>query len=170
MGESKIRAWLRRRAEDVAAAMLAAMFAAFIVQIFMRYVLNSPIGWSTEICAIAWFWGILWGSSLVLRDSEEIRFDIVYELVGSHTKRLFTILSSAALVVLYGISLPATIDYISFMRVEKTAYLGIRFDYLFSIYIVFACASIVRHLLMIWRAVRGERPGVPETGNQGHEA
>jgi TRAP-type C4-dicarboxylate transport system permease small subunit len=163
-------AWLRRRAEDVAAALLAAMFAAFVVQVFMRYVLNSPVGWSTEICTIAWLWGILWGSSLVLRDSEEIRFDVVCELVGNRTKRLFTVLSSAALVVLYGFSLPATIDYISFMQVEKSAYLGIRFDYLFSIYIVFAVASIVRHLWMIWRSIRGETSGAAEAGGSGHDA
>ena len=34
----KLMAWLARRAENVAAAMLAVMFVAFIIQIFFRYV------------------------------------------------------------------------------------------------------------------------------------
>ena len=37
-------AWLRRRAENVAAAMLAVMFIAFMVQIVFRYLFNFPIG------------------------------------------------------------------------------------------------------------------------------
>ena len=32
--------WLRRRAENVAAAMLAVMFTAFILQIIFRYFFN----------------------------------------------------------------------------------------------------------------------------------
>jgi hypothetical protein len=56
------------------------------------------------------------------------------------------------------------------MQVEKSAYLGIRFDYLFSIYIVFAVASIVRHLWMIWRSIRGETSGAAEAGGSGHDA
>ena len=32
------------------------------------------------------------------------------------------------------------LDYVTFMKVEKTAYLKIRFDWLFSIYVVFVVA------------------------------
>ena len=42
--------------------------------------------------------------------------------------------------MLYAISLPAVVDYVTFMKVEKTAYLKIRFDWLFSIYVVFVVA------------------------------
>jgi TRAP-type C4-dicarboxylate transport system permease small subunit len=41
------------------------------------------------------------------------------------------------------------------MKREKSAYLGMRFDYLYSIYVVFAVAIIVRHLRLAWRAWRG---------------
>lgn len=152
---TSIFVWLQRRAEDVAGALLLAMFIAFLVQIFMRYVLNSPVGWSTEVCALAWLWIILWGSGVVLRDSEEIRFDLVYESIGAKTRRLFDALYAVPLVILYGVSLPATISYISFMKVERSAYMDIRFDYLFSIYVVFACAVIVRYSRILWRSIRG---------------
>jgi TRAP-type C4-dicarboxylate transport system permease small subunit len=158
---SKAIAWFRRRADDVAAVLLSAMFVAFIVQIFMRYVLNWPVGWSTEVCALAWLWGILWGSSFVLAEEEEIRFDILYQNVGTRTRRVFEALSAMAVVALYAISLPATISYIAFMKVERSAYLDIPFDYLFSIYILFACATIVRYSRILWRSVR---PGAGRAG------
>ena len=67
------------------------------------------------------------------------------------------LISSLSLVVLFALSLPAVIDYIAFMKVEKTAYLKIRFDYLYSIYGIFAVAMIVRQLLLAYQAVWGKR-------------
>ena len=54
--------------------------------------------------------------------------------------------------------LPAVVDYVTFMKVEKTAYLKIRFDLLYSIYIVFVVATICRYLWLGWQALRGVAP------------
>ena len=56
-------------------------------------------------------------------------------------------------------SLPAVADYVAFMRIERSAYLGIRMDWAFSIWLVFAVAIIIRHAAILWRAVRGGRRG-----------
>ena len=45
------------------------------------------------------------------------------------------------------------------MKVEKTAYLGIRFDCLYSIYVVFAVAAIVRYVWLVWRSLQGRDAG-----------
>ena len=50
---------------------------------------------------------VLWGAAFILRESEEIRFDIIYSAVSERTRRVFTVITGIALVVLYGISLPA---------------------------------------------------------------
>ena len=63
------------------------------------------------------------------------------------------------MIVLFGISLPAVLDYVTFMKVEKTAYLKIRFDWLYSIYVVFAVAMIVRYLWLGWQADLGQGAG-----------
>ena len=52
-----------------------------------------------------------------------------------------------------GWSLPAVFDYVTFMKVERSAYLGIRFDLLFSVYLVFALAMIIRHAWIARRAI-----------------
>ena len=48
------------------------------------------------------------------------------------------------------------------MKVEKTAYLKIRFDWLFSIYVVFAVAVIVRYVWILSRLLRGKEPAAPD--------
>ena len=63
-------------------------------------------------------------------------------------------------IVLFGIALPAVVSYVTFLKVEKSAYLGIRLDYLYSIYIVFSVAVIVRYAALTWRAMRGRAPDI----------
>jgi TRAP-type C4-dicarboxylate transport system permease small subunit len=150
--------WLRRRAENVLALMLLGMFVAFLLQILFRYVLNLSIGWTHEISVALWIWLVLFGTSFVVREVEEIRFDFFWSGASDRRRRVMQILSSVALIAMFGISLPAVVDYITFMKVESTAYLKIRFDYLYSIYIVFAVAMIVRYLWLGVQAIRGKAP------------
>jgi TRAP-type C4-dicarboxylate transport system permease small subunit len=154
----KAGAWLRRRAENVAAALLAVMFAAFIVQIVFRYVFNFPIGWTSELSVITWLWLVLWGAAFVVKESEEIRFDLIHGAAGRRTRLVIGIITGVSIVALYAASLPATVSYVSFMKVEKTSYLKIRFDYLFSIYVLFAVAVIVRYLWILSHLLRGKDP------------
>lgn len=149
-------AWLYARAENLLAAMLATMFVVFIIQIVFRYLLNFPIGWTHEISVVMWLWMVLFGTAFVVRDSEEIRFDILYSAVGPRVRRAMIFASSLTLVVLFALSLPAVVDYIAFMKVERTAYLEIRFDYLYSIYGIFAVVMIIRHLHLAWQAAWGK--------------
>lgn len=148
--------WLYARAENVLAAMLATMFVVFIVQIIFRYLLNLPIGWTHEISVVMWLWMVLFGTAFVVRDDEDIRFDIFYGAARGKVKRAMVLITSLTLVALFAYSLPAVIDYIAFMKVEKTAYLKIRFDYLYSIYGIFAVAMIIRQLVLAWRAAFGK--------------
>jgi TRAP-type C4-dicarboxylate transport system permease small subunit len=156
-----IARWLRRRAENVAVALLSIMFATFIIQIFSRYVLNYPIGWSEEVVITMWLWTVLWGAAFALSEREEIRFDIIYSNLSERMRRAFTVITGAALVVLYGISLPAAYSYVSFMKVERSAYLHVPINYMYSVYLIFAVACIVRYCWLIWQAIRGEKS--PET-------
>ena len=157
----KAGAWLQRRAENFLAALLAVMFAAFIVQIVFRYFFNFPIGWTSELTVITWLWMVLWGSAFVLKESEEIRFDLISGAVGSRTRRVMGILIGVSIVALYAVSLPATVKYVSFMKVEHTSYLTIRFDYLYSIYVIFAVAVIVRYAWILWHLLRGKDAAAP---------
>ena len=158
MSIRNIGAWLGRRAENVAAGLLAVMFAAFIVQIVFRYFFNFPIGWTSELSVITWLWLVLWGAAFVVKEREEIRIDLIYGAVGPRTRRMMGIITGLAIVVLYAVSVPASYKYVSFMKIEKTSYLKVPFDWLFSIYILFLLAVIVRYLWILWLLLRGREP------------
>ena len=138
------------------AALLGVMFVAFLVQIVFRYFFNFPVGWTSELTVATWLWLVLWGSAFVLKESEEIRFDLIYSSVGPRTRRVMGIIMSVALVALYAISFPAAWKYVTFMKVERSSYLHIRLDWMYSIYTIFAAAIIVRYLWILWQLVRGK--------------
>jgi len=143
------------------------MFLAFIAQIVFRYLLNLPTGWTSELTVICWLWLILWGSAFVVRERDEIRFDLVYGAVRPSVRRWMAGMGALALIVLYLWSLPAVWDYVTFMKVQRTAYLKIRYDHLYAIYIVFVIAIVGRYLWLLWAALRGRAPTVAEPGSGG---
>ena len=150
-----VGAWLRRRAENAAAIMLGLMFAAFVLQVLFRYVFNFPIGWTSELTVALWLWLVLWGASFVLKETEEVRFDLLTGAVGPRARNAMAAVCAVALLVLYGTSLPASWSYVSFMKVEKSAYLRIPVSWLYSIYVVFLVAIVVRYAWLLVRLLRG---------------
>ena len=149
---------LHRFAEAVAAFLLAVIVVAFLVQIVMRYAFNWPVGWTTEVSLAAWLWLVLWGAAFVLKDEDEIRIDLLTSAVGRRTRMGMAILGALAIVVLFSMSLPAAYEYVSFMKVERSSYLKIRFDWMYSIYIIFAVAVIGRYLWKLAFLLRGREP------------
>ena len=157
-----VAAWLRRRAENIAAGMLAEMFLAFLVQIVFRYFFSFPVGWASELTIVMWLWLVLWGAAFVVKESEEIRFDLLVGAAGRRLRIAMSIVAAAALLALYGASLKASFAYVTFMKVEKSSYLKIRMDWLFSIFLVFLVAILVRYLWLLWQLARGRDPLEPD--------
>jgi C4-dicarboxylate transporter DctQ subunit len=147
--------WLRARADDVTAALLAAMFIAFLLQIVTRYVFNNPLGWTQEVCVTTWLWLVFWGSAFSVRDGDEVRFDLLYLAVSASMRRKFALVSAAALAAGFAASFPASIDYITFYKIKSSPVLGIRLDIVFSVYAIFAVAVIARAVWQVVHILRG---------------
>lgn len=152
-----------RAAEAVSALLLATIFVAFLVQIVFRYAFNFPVGWTSELSVAAWLWLVLWGAAFVLKEEDEVRFDLLHSRLGRRARIVTAVLGALAVVVLFAMSLKASWSYVTFMAVERSSYLKIRMDWMYSIYLVFAVAVIVRHLWKLVQLLRGRGPGADFT-------
>lgn len=150
--------WLRARADNVAVALLTAMFVTFLVQILARYVFNYPVGWTLELCLTTWLWLVFWESAFLLRDGDHVRFDMLYLMAGKRLRRSLAMVAAAGILVGFLAALPANLDYITFYKIKKSATLRIRLDYVFSIYGAFAAAVVLRYALRLWQLARGADP------------
>ena len=106
---------LKRGAELVAAALFALLFAAFMIQIISRYVLNMPVSWSLELCSIAYVWVVFWTCGILVSERKQIVFDVLYTRFPPRARRWLAIANTAALALVFLAALPGTLDYIHFL-------------------------------------------------------
>lgn len=130
------------------------MFGAFLLQVFTRYVLNDPLGWTEEVSLIAYLWVVFWGAGLMVREDEHVRFDMIFQSVPIRARRILAVICAAGLAGMFLVGLPGNVDYVNFMAEDKTWILGIRFDIVFSVFIVFMVAYAARNLIRLWRLCR----------------
>ena len=149
---------LRALAEMVAAGLLAALFATFLLQIFTRYVISASLGWTVELCLTLWLWLIFWSSAFLLGDKDHVRFDVLYHWAGHRVRRIFALVSALAIAVSFAASFPATLSYVTFYKIKKSAVLGWRLDLVFGVYLLFAAAMIIVYAWRAWTLLQGKRP------------
>lgn len=135
---------LRVTAEFIAAGLFLVMFGAFLLQIFSRYVLNSPLGWTLELCLAAYVWVVFFSAAFLTREDEHVSFDLFYVAAPPAGRRVLALVGSAALGAAFLAAYPATWDFVSFMKIDKTPIMGLRFDWFYSIYLLFAAAVSLR--------------------------
>jgi TRAP-type C4-dicarboxylate transport system permease small subunit len=59
------------------------------------------------------------------------------------------------LLFFYAVSLLASYKYVSFMKVEHSAYLHVPINWMYSVYLIFAVACLCRYAWLVRRAIGG---------------
>ena len=142
--------WLRRFADAVAVGLLTAIFLAFMLQIVSRYIVQKPLGWTLEASLLGWLWLVFWSGAFTLREDDHVRFTVLYDMAGARLKRVYAAISAVCIAAALLVALPATWEFVSFMKIERTSLLKFRFDHVFAIFLVFSVATIARYL---WRLI-----------------
>ena len=172
---SRMTRWFTRGTEFIAATMLAAMFFTFLLQIFSRYVLQAPFGWTLELCLILWVWIVFFGCAFIVREKDHVTFDIFYLAAPRRVRQGLALVSAAAIAGGMAWTFLPTWDYIDFLRLRGTSTVRlpvtgdkIPMRTVFSIYAVFMAAVALRYG---WRFVHVARNGPPDADHAlpGHD-
>jgi TRAP-type C4-dicarboxylate transport system permease small subunit len=138
---------LRQIADWVASAMFAAVFVIFNYKIFTRYFEHDEAVWADEVLVILFIWIIFWAQAFVVRDRDQISFDIVVRLLPAQGKRLAALLRHLLIGGVFLWALPGSLGYIRFLWREHTPVLNLPLDWVYSCFGVFLIAVVVRSLL-----------------------
>ena len=170
-----ITKWFTRGTEFIAATMLAAMFITFLLQIFSRYVLLTPFGWTLELCLILWVWIVFFGCAFLVRERDHVTFDIFYLAAPRRLRQILALVAAGAIVLGMIWAFLPTWDYIDFQKIKRTTTVRNPFTgnkipmrTIFSIYGVFMIVVALRYA---WRFVDVLRNGPPEDDHElpGHD-
>jgi TRAP-type C4-dicarboxylate transport system permease small subunit len=110
-------------------------------------VVGRPLEWSLEVCLITYVWFVFWTLAFLVRESDHVTFSLLYQGAAPPLRRVLALVSTALSVGVLGAALPATWDFVSFMAIDSTWVLHLRFDRVFGVFMLFMLA-------VIWRGLR----------------
>ncbi len=131
---------LKKGADLVGVLLFLATFAGIILQVFFRYVLDSPVAWSEEYTMIAYMWTVFWAAAFMVKEQEHVSFDIVYDSVSARTRRWLAAVALVFLIVAFVLLLAPTWDYLEFLTRRRTSVLRIPRVWVFGVFFIFLIA------------------------------
>src|SRR5215472_15745655 len=129
---------LHRGAELFSAALFAAMFIAFVLQVVSRYVFDDPISWTLEVCSITYVWIVFFATGTIVTMRQHITFDMLYASLGPAWKRGFAIFTTASLLI-------------RFVSHKHTPILIIRLDIIYSCFAIFMIRAVIGAAIRLYR-------------------
>jgi len=147
--------WPKKAAELIGGTLFLTLFIVFVIQVTARFGFNRPMAWTDEAAVILYVWVILWSAAFVVPEREHVAFDLIWNSVNLPTRKVMRVAGNLLIggVALYGI--PATWDYVHFMKRESSPVLGISFMLVFLPFVLLLVALVVRSARAIWDAYRG---------------
>jgi TRAP-type C4-dicarboxylate transport system permease small subunit len=144
---ARIAARLRQGADWIACAMFATVFVVFNYKIFTRYFEHDEAVWADEVLVVLFVWIVFWANAFLLRDREQITFDLVYRLLPPPAKRAVALARAVLIGGIFAWALPGSLDYIRFLWREHTPVLNLPLDWVYACFGLFLVAVIVRALV-----------------------
>ena len=137
-------------------AILVTISVVLVVQVFMRYFVNSPLVWAEELARYLLVWCTMIGTSLAVRESRHIVVDFAPVLFGPRSIGLFRLISMAGIIVF---SVVVSIYSLPFVqRVQQMNQLSPSLEIpIWWVYLalpVGAAASILRAIQQIYLQLR----------------
>lgn len=151
-----MRTWPQRAANAVGGMLFLALFLVFLIQIGARFGLSKPLPWTDELAVVLYVWVILWAAAFMVPAREHVVFDLVWNSVGPRARQAMAVVGHGLLGGLALAGLPATWDYVSFMRRESTPVLGIPFLWVYLPLVLLVTALVLRSVWGLWQALRGQ--------------
>ncbi|MGB4115426.1 MAG: TRAP transporter small permease [Polaromonas sp.] len=148
--------WFKRAANAIGGGLFLTLFIVFVIQVTARFGFNKPLAWTDELAVILYVWIILWAAAFVVPDREHVAFDLLWNSAGKRTRQAMQIAGNLLVGSLAICAIPATWDYVHFMKREGTPVLGLPFMWVFLPFVFLLVALAVRSAWAIWRAARGE--------------
>ena len=148
--------WFKKTANAIGGGLFLTLFIVFVIQVMARFGLNKPLAWTDELAVILYVWIILWAAAFMVPEREHVAFDLLWNSAGTRTRRAMQMVGQMLIGGLALCAVPATWDYVTFMKREGTPVLGLPFMWVFLPFVFLLVALVVRSALAIWRAIKGE--------------
>ena len=147
----------KRWLDHIGGALFLALFAVFILQIGARFLFHQPLPWTDELAVVLYIWTIFWACAFMVPAASHVSLDILSARLSPKPRMWLQTLGHVLLGGLALQALPASWDYLLFMRREATAVLGLPLFWVFLPLLVLLVMLVLRG---IWQMVQAVKEGL----------
>ena len=83
-------------------------------QVFFRYVLQKPLGWTEELARFTFIWAIFFGATVTARTGKHIRVNLLNDLLNDKVRMFIEIIINIFIITFLGFLIPSSLKYALF--------------------------------------------------------
>ncbi len=100
-----------------------------ILQVFARFLFDSPLIWSDELARFALIWMVFIGAAIVSYDDKHMGVEMFQEKMSHKTKLVTTLIMRVVILITLGITVYSSIELIEVSHSQSSGALGIPFSF-----------------------------------------
>jgi TRAP-type C4-dicarboxylate transport system permease small subunit len=120
-----------------------AMFLAFILGVFFRYILNNPLTWTQDIIVVGFCWLVVLGASYTMRNRKHVKFTLLYENCSPKVAAVLRLIGNLIIVITFALIIYPSYKYCGFVAFQKTPTLRISYYWVFFPFVYFLISTIL---------------------------
>lgn len=155
--QSRSKFILSNLEEIVAAIFISITTILVIINIIMRYGLNSGIIWSEEVATGCFVWSVFIGAVAAFKRRGHVGVDIVVNMLPAGPRQVLSTLMDLILVALNSYMAYLAAIYISKSYTKMTPVLGISSVYISSSVLIAFVLMTLYSLKFVWQDIQGHR-------------
>jgi TRAP-type C4-dicarboxylate transport system permease small subunit len=110
---------------------LLVMFVSVLIQIFFRYVLQSPLTWTEEASRYSFIWTVLLGAAFAVRRKEHVVMEVLVKRFPATLQRYISLVLNVIIFISLIYLLPVSWKFFYFMKNVSAPTMNISWGFLF---------------------------------------
>lgn len=136
-------AWLEDR---IGTLLIYAIILLTSAQVFFRYVLSYPLGWTEEMARYVFIWGIFLGAAVVARSRDHVAVELFHGYLPPRGRKAIQLFNDVCILVFLAVIIWPALKYATYaFRLKATATEIPMFFVYVSVPV--SCALIIVHTL-----------------------
>ena len=136
-------AWLEDR---IGTLLIYAIILLTSAQVFFRYVLNYPLGWTEEMARHLFIWGIFLGAAVVARSRDHVAVELFHGYLPLRGRKAIRVFNDVCILVFLAVIIRPALNYATYAFRLKAIATEIPMFFVY-VSVPVSCALIIVHTL-----------------------